>query len=142
MQKADRSFSLRASWFQIRKKKRYSVDGLMMFSCKGIQGMDLREISVLNFGGDHRLFLGCSLSGYKDSMQGFSGLGVCVFALKVFGLWQRLLGVIYFLLMGSSCGRLFSVSCDAFRWGVSALMTSRGDEGVVLSLFGVLGGGY
>ena len=114
----------------------------MMFSCKGIQGMDLREISVLNFGGDHRLFLGCSLSGYKDSMQGFSGLGVCVFALKVFGLWQRLLGIIYFLLMGSSCGRLFSVSCDAFWWGVSALMTSRGDEGVVLSLFGVLGGGY
>ena len=131
MQKADRSFSLRASWFQIRKKQRYSVDGLMMFSCKGIQGMDLREISVLNVGGDHRLFLGCSLSGYKDSMQGFSGLGVCVFALKVFGLWQRLLGIIYFL-----------VSCDAFRWGVSALMTSRGDEGVVLSLFGVLGGGY
>ena len=115
MQKADRSVSLRASWFQIRKKQRYSVDGLMMFSCKGIQGMDLREISVLNFGGDHRLFLGCSLSGYKDSMQGFSGLGVCVFALKVFGLWQRLLGVIYFLLMGSSCGRLFSASCDAFR---------------------------
>jgi hypothetical protein len=28
------------------------------------------------------------------------------------------------------------------RWGVSALMTSRGDEGVVLSLFVVLGGGY
>jgi hypothetical protein len=26
------------------------------------------------------LFLGCPLSGYKDSMQGFSGLGVCVFA--------------------------------------------------------------
>ena len=38
MQKADRSFSLRASWFQIRKKQRYSVDGLMMFSCKGIHG--------------------------------------------------------------------------------------------------------
>jgi hypothetical protein len=93
MQKADRSFSLRASCFQIRKKQRYSVDGLMMSSCKvNIQGMDLREISfdhVLNVGGDHRLFLGCSLSGYKDSMQGFSGLGVCVFALKAFGLWQR-----------------------------------------------------
>ena len=81
MQKADRSFSLRASCFQIRKKQRYSVDGLMMFSCKGIQGMDLREISfdhVLNVGGGHRLFLGCSLSGYKDSMQGLSGLGVCL----------------------------------------------------------------
>jgi hypothetical protein len=67
------------------------VDGLMMFSCEGIQGMDLREISfghVLDVGGDHRLFLGCSLSGYKDSMQGLSGLGVCVFASKGFGLWQ------------------------------------------------------
>jgi hypothetical protein len=65
----------------------------------------LREYSfghVLDVGGDHRLFLGCPLSGYKDSMQGFSGLGVCVFASKAFGLWQRLLGVIYFLLMGSS----------------------------------------
>jgi hypothetical protein len=82
------------------------VDGLMMFSCEGIQGMDLREISfdhVLDVGGDHRLFLGCSLSGYKDSMQGLSGLGVCVFASKVFGLWQRLLGIIYFLLFYASC---------------------------------------
>jgi hypothetical protein len=67
--------------------------------------MDLREPSfehILDVGGDHRLFLGCPLSGYKDSMHGFSGLDVCVFASKVFGLWQRLLGVIYFLLMGSS----------------------------------------
>jgi hypothetical protein len=109
MQKADRSFSLRASCFQIRKKQRYSVDGLMMFSCIGIQWMDLRELSfdhVLNVGGDHRLFLGCPLGGYKDSMQGFSGLGVCVFASKAFGLWQRLLGIIYFLLMGSSCVKI------------------------------------
>jgi hypothetical protein len=79
MQKADRFFSLRASCFQIRKKQRYSVDGLMMFSCKDIQWMDLRGPSfdhVLDVGGDHRLFLGCLLSGYKESMQGFSGLGV------------------------------------------------------------------
>jgi hypothetical protein len=51
--------------------------------------MDLRGPSfdhVLNVSGDHRLFLGRPLSGYKDSMQGFSGLGVCVFASKVFGL--------------------------------------------------------
>ena len=68
--------------------------------------MDLREPSfehILDVGGDHRLFLGCPLSGYKDSMHGFSGLDVCVFASKVFGLWQRLLGVIYFLLLGPSC---------------------------------------
>jgi hypothetical protein len=68
--------------------------------------MDLREPPfdhALDVGGDHRLFLGCHLSGYKDSMQGSSGLGVCVLASKVFGLWQRLLGVIYFLLVGSSC---------------------------------------
>jgi hypothetical protein len=41
-------------------------------------------------------------------MQGFSGLGVCVFASKAFGIWQRLLGVIYVLLMGSSCVKNFS----------------------------------
>jgi hypothetical protein len=37
------------------------VDGLMVFSCKDIQWMDLREHSfdhVLHVGGDHRLFLG------------------------------------------------------------------------------------
>jgi hypothetical protein len=68
--------------------------------------MDLRGPSfdhVLDVGGDHRSFLGCPLSGYTDSMQGLSGLGVCVFALKAYGIWQRLLGLIYFLLMGSSC---------------------------------------
>jgi hypothetical protein len=73
--------------------QRYSVDA------------DLREPPfdhVLDVGGGHRLFLGCPLSGYKDPMQGLSGLGVCVFASKVFGLWQRLFGIIYFLLIGSS----------------------------------------
>jgi hypothetical protein len=74
MQKADRSFSLRASWFQIRKKQRYSVDGLMMFSCKGIQGMDLREISVLNFGGDHRLIYVYVGAARADSRR--SGVGL------------------------------------------------------------------
>jgi hypothetical protein len=70
-----------------------------VFSCKDIQWMDLREpVSdhVLDVGGDHRLYLGRPLSGYKDSMQGSSGLGVWVFASKAFGLRQRLLGVIFF----------------------------------------------
>ena len=69
--------------------------------------MDLRGPSfdrVLDVGPPFVLgFLGYPLSGYKDSMQGLSGLGVYVFASKAFGLWQRLLGIIYFLLMGSSC---------------------------------------
>jgi hypothetical protein len=116
MQKEDRFFFLyELPAFRFAKSKRYSVDGLVMFSCNGIQWMDLRKPSfdhVLNVGGDHRLFLGCPLSGYKDSMQGFSGLGVCVFASKAFGLWQRLLGIIYFR---------FPVICDAFRCGESVL---------------------
>ena len=58
-----------------------------------IQWVDLREPPfdhVLNVGGDHCLFLGFPLSGYKDSMQGLSvWIGcVCVFASKVFGLWR------------------------------------------------------
>jgi hypothetical protein len=61
-----------------------------------------REAGRGRCSGQPRSKLGCPLSGYKDSMQGFSGLGVCVFAYKIFGLWQRLLGVIFFLLMGSS----------------------------------------
>ena len=86
-----------------------------MFSCKDIQWMDLREpVSdhVLDVGGDHRLYLGRPLSGYKDSMQGFSGLGVSVFASNVFGLWQRLLGIIYFFAYG------FLLREDYFRFPV------------------------
>ena len=74
-----------------------------MFSCKDIQWIDLSEPfleHVLDVGGDHRLFLGRPLSGYKKTMQGSSGLGVCVFASKAFGLWQGPLGIIYFFAYG------------------------------------------
>jgi hypothetical protein len=73
-----------------------------MFSCKDIQWIDLSVPfleHVLDVGGDHRLFLGRPLSGYKKTMQGSSGLGVCVFASKAFGLWQRPLGITYILLI-------------------------------------------
>ena len=115
MQKAGRFFSLRAPCFQIRKKQKYSVDEWLdewcsaaaLALCSSVVALSLVSIYSTEQPSCWRVkLLGCPLSGYKDSRRRFSGLedkgsldsglGVCVFASKVFGLWQRLLGVIFF----------------------------------------------
>jgi hypothetical protein len=83
MQKADLFlFLYELPAFRFAKSKGIQWMAWCMFRCKDIQWMDLHGPPfdhVLDVGGDHRLFLGCPLSGYKDSMQGPSGLGGCLF---------------------------------------------------------------